>query len=455
MKRNLLYYVQPRQCSMLAYNLYLLHKYHEIFNGRKVVFSSEEEEGLTMEGIHLDWMLNDTHRIGPYELTTVSHDVCGMEDSFFKMLEMVESSDPEEVSFFAYAKDTSVEALEGCDVGELSAWVEPMYRNNLSDPDQVDDAMGQFPCAGTFKHVTQEGRQSPWSYAGPFFWFNHEKFFTPGWRNEVGAARTLGDCLGIRYPYDLARNFGGNAYLEIHSDQNRRKNFCRAPRNFDPSRVTIVTTAKNRWEFLNKSMTTWMGKGFHEIIVVDWSSDTEVSSHIERMPLGSNRVTVVRVDGEEVFNGGMARNTGARHISSDYALFIDSDMTLEDWSVADGISMTPGRFYHGPHNIPPFGTSLVRTDDFRNINGYSELYPAYGWEDNDLYNRLEESGLQRCLYDDRMAAHIDHDDELRARHRDQNGKMLHETVWSNRDIEKWTPEHRQSEKLFSLQEFWI
>jgi len=181
-------------------------------------------------------------------------------------------------------------------------------------------------------------------------------------------------------------------------------------KNWEPSRVTLVTTCKNRWAFLNRSLPTWLNKGFKEIIVVDWSSDEEIAEQIAHMPAGSTPVSVVRVEGEEIFNGGMARNTGAKHVKTDYVLFIDSDMTMKDWSLASSLSLVPGKFFHGPHNIPPFGTSLVRMEDFKKVNGYSELYPAYGWEDNDLYNRLEASGLRRCFFDERMVEHIEHDD---------------------------------------------
>jgi hypothetical protein len=117
--------------------------------------------------------------------------------------------------------------------------------------------------------------------------------------------------------------------------------------------------------------------------------------------------------------------------------------------------MIPGRFYHGPHNIPPFGTSLLRADDFRKVNGYSELYRAYGWEDNDLYNRLEASGSQRRLYDDRIVEHLEHSDELRTQYRDQQGKKLHETIWENRTIEPWTTNHLQADKNAVRHNFWI
>jgi len=442
MKRNLLYYVYPRQCSMLALNLYLLCKYHSIFNGRRIVFATEEE-GL-VDQLHLSWMLNDTHKIEPYELIMVPGDLKNRESvCLSRMLEMVKSTEPEESSFFAHAKDTSLDVLSQHDVAELSDWVEGMYHNNLSDPAMVDAVMSRHPCAGTFKCENPQSDGTDWNYAGNFFWVNHQRLFSKDWKGA--ASKPVNECLSSLFKSEEAYNFGQDyvGKRESHS----------VVRNWDPSRVSIVTTCKNRWRFLKQTLPTWLNRGFKEIVIVDWSSDTPVAGKIRKMPLGPNPVTVLRVDGEDIFNGGTARNTGARIVTSDYILFIDSDMLLKDWSVTGVISMVPGRFYHGPHNIPPFGTSLVRTDEFRAVNGYSELYPAYGWEDNDLYNRLEASGIRRCFFDDRMVEHIEHSDELRVKHRDQRGRKLHETVWDNRKIELWTTTHVQSQKSFSKNEF--
>lgn len=444
MKRNLLYFVYPRQCSMLAYNLYLLCKYN-IFNGRKIICAVEDNEDKSLvDELHLGWMFNDTHDIRPYELIMVPssfrESAC-----LSRMLEMVQSNDPEEVSFFAHAKDTSLEVLNRHDVVELSDWIEGMYRNNLSDPEKVDSVLSRYPCAGTFKHTSDRPIDGCWNYDGNFFWVNHQRLFRTDWKVIVNSC--VDEYLDGKFSCDEAYNF-----VEDYTD---KKKSHATVKNWDPARVTIVTTCKNRWEFLSQSLQTWLNKGFKEIIIVDWSSNTDVATFVKQMPSGSNRVTVIRVEGEDIFNGGMARNTGAQHVTSDYILFIDSDMIIKNWDVVDAISMTPGRFYHGPHNIPPFGTSLVRTDDFRKVNGYTELCASYGWEDNDLYNRLDACGLRRCLYDDRMVEHIDHDDQLRIVHRDQQGKKLHETVWENKARELWTSSHKQARKQFSKHEFLI
>jgi len=426
---------------MLALNLFLLRKYSRIFNGRKIIFAVEEE-GL-VDQLHLTWMFNDTHDIRPYELIMVPK---GQDACLPKMLESVRSTDPNEITFYAHAKDTSLEVLRHKSIDELSLWTEEIYRDNLEDPDHVDEILRKYPCAGTFKRRDFH-HPEVWSYKDNFFWFNHEQLFRADW-SGITTGLTADNYICRQFTYDQSYNFR----IE-KSDRTR----CMNPiTNWDPSKVTLVTTCKNRWEFLNNSLPTWLNKGFKRIIIVDWSSDIEVAGHLEHMPVGSTPVTVVRVEGETIFNGGMARNIGALQVRGEYAMFIDSDMVIKDMSQAHVISLVHDRFYHGPHNIPPFGTSLVRMEDFWNVNGYSELYLSYGWEDNDLYNRLEASGLRRCFYDERMVEHIDHDDSLRAQYRDQRGRKLHETIWHNRDeVEAWTSNHKRAEKQFSVKEYML
>jgi hypothetical protein len=431
---------------MLALNLYLLCKYRTVFNGRKVIFAADVSGLVDME--HLGWMFNDTHSIVPYELVPVpgggpnpSPEVVG------RMLKSVESKNPDEVTFFAFAKGTYEGLNREHSVSSLSTWVEPMYHANLGDGKNLSDMLASHPCVGSYRYPCNDYHKE-WRYYGSFFWYRHVDMYVEGWEDSLGRHHGVDGYISDKFQYDVAGSLVGKDYLESALMQP-----CEP---FDVSKVSVITTSMNRWEFLSQSLPTWLGKGFKEIIVVDWSSETDVSFPMMLMPVGDTPVRVVRVEGEEIFNAGMARNTGAKRATGDYLLFLDSDMKITDWSHASSMPMEPNRFYHGPHNIPPFGTSLVRTEDFIAVNGYSELYEGYGWEDNDLYNRLEANGVKRCFFDERMVKHIDHDDELRTRHRRQGGKKLHETIWSNRDnVERWTISHTQARKECEEREFFL
>ena len=224
--------------------------------------------------------------------------------------------------------------------------------------------------------------------------------------------------------------------------------------SFDPTykpgfapATSLITTCMNREDFLLYSLPTWIGRGFKEIIIVDWSSKIPVVELLQHFAkYRDETIKVVRVDDMDHFNAGVARNTGTREATGDYILYTDSDMrqiSLESVKEIDDC------FYHGINKMAPFGTCFMSRKVLDKVNGYTELMPGYGWEDNDLYDRLEEAGIKRRYFKYGFARHIDHDDKMRIKHRGQSGKTLVETLFENtfqRDNWKqWSCEDRQEE----------
>jgi hypothetical protein len=454
MKRNLLFYAYPRHCGMLDLNLHRLHKYWGAFNGRKIILAAFDHT--TMDETHFRWRLHG-HGIVDFELIARVNDPrLGESAHFFELLSHVQSQDPNEVSFFAHAKGVSPDVFtrRGTTIQEISTWVDIMYKANLENISEVERALTSHPCAGTLiqsREIT--GMSCPWYYAGTFYWFNHAALFTPGWRQDSVARFTAEEYPGNRFKREEAHCFGG---LENKVDLYRKKTFDTfAPieNNFEPSKVSLVVTCKNRIEFLRQSLPTWCGRGLKEIIVVDWSSDTPIRSEIQNPP-GEN-FRIARVEGQAIFNAGQARNTGARVSTGEYILFIDADMKISNWDATKWMTLKRGRFMHGMDDYPPFGTFIVNRQDFEDIGGHAENMPSYGYEDNDIFNRLQsQAGAELWYYDDSFVTHIEHSDDLRSKHRDQQGRSLHETVKANRQqarVQPWTRDCKQADVPIILQ----
>ena len=75
-------------------------------------------------------------------------------------------------------------------------------------------------------------------------------------------------------------------------------------------------------------------------------------------------------------------------------------------------------------------------------NGYNERIVTYGYEDDDLFERLERAGLTRRDVDLDTVHHIPHDDLARTRHQDvvnvqaetaRNKALAHSDPWSPAD----------------------
>lgn len=102
----------------------------------------------------------------------------------------------------------------------------------------------------------------------------------------------------------------------------------------------------------------------------------------------------------------------------DTVLRVDVDTLLSE-NFLNSHPLHGGMFYAGNFRTVPkerpnlkhlTGTLLIRKSDFFRVNGYNERLIHYGLEDDDLFHRLEVSGLQRRDLDLSTIDHIPHDD---------------------------------------------
>lgn len=115
-------------------------------------------------------------------------------------------------------------------------------------------------------------------------------------------------------------------------------------------------------------------------------------------------IIVEQAEGKD-FNRGALLNIGfleALRLDCDYVSFHDLDMlpVRADYSYSDRVSQLAQEFLpkSARRSIPYDyfgGVTLFPVDIFRNINGYSNEYWGWGYEDNDLLLRCQESGV--CL----------------------------------------------------------
>ena len=480
MKRNLLYYIYPRRCGMLCLNLNRVAKYLPLFNGRRIMFVALDASTVSVEAFK---RLAESQKLdlSAFELRYVQNDPAMGEDRYFmEMLRMVMNDSPDECTFFAHAKGVSRDLYRrrGCDMQEILLWTDLLYELNLSSPESVKEALRNHVCAGAFfQHERRIVLPTEWFYAGTFFWIRHSAVSALPW-HEILFQRNAAECwLGNLVSADRAFNFGPlSATYGYYQEEIWRRIYPELePLPF--VKTSLVTTCMNRQSFLAKSLASWDGHCFKEIIIVDWSSERPVHE-MEILRRLKTPLRIVRVDGQTIFNAGNARNLGASLAEGEYLAFVDSDMLLEGRTVKVERAPTGARprrtpvytgqskliktwlrkgwFYHGQDQLPPFGLLLVHKDDFHRVNGYSENMPAYGYEDNDIYFRLEAAGCKRMYLDERSVHHQEHDNTLRVQHRAKVPGDLGDSVLYNRDNAKpWkvnSPHHVPAHTVITPQE---
>lgn len=185
--------------------------------------------------------------------------------------------------------------------------------------------------------------------------------------------------------------------------------------------VSIVAACKNRHHSLRQALPTWLDvRSVREIILIDWDSQPPLSTIID--PPNRSKVKLVRVRNESQWVLSRAYNLGINLSTSPVILRIDCDYALApDILRTHNVSALYSTFYAG-------NWLLARTDDevhlngivliFRNhflaVGGYDERIQTYGWDDEDLYTRLQNANLTKANFSYDHVTHINHNDSVRA-----------------------------------------
>ena len=183
--------------------------------------------------------------------------------------------------------------------------------------------------------------------------------------------------------------------------------------------VSLVTCCMNRNENLVKALPSWIAcKDINEIVIVDWSSEEPVSDYLQSHQLTDPRIKVIRVDNQPRWILSYAFNIGFRAASYSKILKTDADIVIYPEFFAKN-NLRENTFIAGDWRIAEKGQEhingffFVYREKLLNIKGFNEYITTYGWDDDDIYSRLANSGLSRKHVDVSTIYHIPHDDALR------------------------------------------
>lgn len=184
--------------------------------------------------------------------------------------------------------------------------------------------------------------------------------------------------------------------------------------------ISVVTCAMNRTENLLRALPSWLSfNQVMEVVIVDWSSQASVKEALESAGLTDERIKVVRVDGEPRWILSYAFNVGFRASTCSTIMKLDADIILNQNYFDCNELPRPNTFIAGNHRIAKKGQEhingfLVATREaLAKVGGYNEYITRYGWDDDDLYGRLENIDLKRIDVNPDSLYHIPHSDAKR------------------------------------------
>ena len=210
------------------------------------------------------------------------------------------------------------------------------------------------------------------------------------------------------------------------------------PSGLDPAAavlpgVSLVTASRNRTGNLLAALPSWLAEpGIDQIVIVDWSSDMPVTDSLAAAGIGDPRIEVARVEGEAAWVLTWAFNLGLRLARHARVLKVDADIRLAPGFLAanplaraqvrtgNWRTAAPGQEYVN-------GVFFAHRADLAAVQGFNEHLTGYGWDDDDLYDRLARTGTRRTDLAPGSVHHLDHDDAARL----PRPAAAHATGWSD------------------------
>lgn len=174
--------------------------------------------------------------------------------------------------------------------------------------------------------------------------------------------------------------------------------------------ISIFTCCMNRNDNLRKSLASWVKiPEIDEIVIVDWSSDESLKPIIDAY--SDPRIVLARVNNQKFWVLSYAFNLAARLTTRSKILKLDADTKINP-GFFQVHNLEPGNFFTGNWRTAKNdsekrlnGIIYCYREDFFHVNGYNEYITTYGWDDCDLYGRLESAGLKKQNF---LTEHLEH-----------------------------------------------
>lgn len=182
--------------------------------------------------------------------------------------------------------------------------------------------------------------------------------------------------------------------------------------------ISLVTACRDRNDNLAKALPSWLALDLAEIVVVDWTSTIPVARTLEAMSIHDPRIRILRIEGEKRWILSYAFNAGFRLARHEMILKADADIALapdflEQNPLATGEVVVGNWSRARPEQKYVNGFFFVNRVDLARVNGFNEYITTYGWDDDDLYDRLRDAGVTRVDVAEGTVQHLDHDDTAR------------------------------------------
>lgn len=195
--------------------------------------------------------------------------------------------------------------------------------------------------------------------------------------------------------------------------------------------VSLAAVCMGRHDTVKKTAPAWLAvEGVKEIVVVDWSSDPPLEPTIRSIP-GGERIKIIRVNSEPRWVLSRAYNLAINATRYSHIIRTDCDYHIDPGFVkahsgimeetSEEAKKRGKHYFAGNYNLARNenevhlnGAVFIKRKDFLDVGGYDERIQTYGWDDEDLYQRLGTAGFEKLNISYDHVSHVSHDNTGRA-----------------------------------------
>lgn len=179
--RNLMYHIYPISGKgVWEWNVDQILKRMDLFNGRRIVSIAIDNSTDSPDKVKKRFGKAVSEYIVVENVPRFREVV-----SFVPILSVLESLDPNEVTFCGHAKGIRQDINTWNDhTNPVRNWTEAMYVTTLDNWPLISDLLKDKAMAGSFRRFGQfrvKGSKK-WHYSGTFYWFRHVDVFNRNWR---------------------------------------------------------------------------------------------------------------------------------------------------------------------------------------------------------------------------------------------------------------------------------
>lgn len=181
---------------------------------------------------------------------------------------------------------------------------------------------------------------------------------------------------------------------------------------------SIFSVCMNRNNHLDQSLPTWLSADPNEIVIVDWGSEPSIKPIIDKYN-SSGKIKLITVNNVKKWVLSKSYNLAAQFTKYTNILKVDCDSLVnENFFTYHNLEKT-NIFFAGDwkkarneNERHTNGIVYMKRSEFFKIGGYNEFIITYGYDDCDLYNRLEKNN-KRMLINLDCVSHIPHNNDDR------------------------------------------